>query len=589
MGRLKNLVKYNLPGIVVLYLAVHGSMGNSVNHLYAMIAMISLWVAFVAFREGGEGYYPYLLYYTGLALVLQMTLAGPVLIGPDVHLEYYWAQYFSGGDVWEPTKYYAPAAGMGATVIAPLIQRAFHIPIIWTFKVVYPIFFAFVPVLLYYLFSRWVTRKVAFLSCILFIFFPGFLLEMPGIPEGMLAELFLVLTLFLMIMGPFRMRYRIPLIITCGLLASFIHYSMGVILIIYLTVGATVNLFLRVESRRVVGLCCVAILVGSSVYFLATASGAVAVKLSSIYNGWAPEGLEINLEQPTLLTESWLSTEPKGPVQPTNPIQTDPEPAPPWSERYEDLMKTSLGFDFLEVGTLDKVFRILQWGIGLCIPIGLVLLRRNREYWLFASGAVLMLGLCLYPGWSPILNASRFAHLALLLLAPACLVGGLHVLRRPQVFVACLLVPYFLFTSGFVFEVARYDSIGSITIPYATSLSDHRIDLGATITENDMEVMDWIADERTTFPLYADVVGANLIGERIGYRPKELYAFHKYPNLTMDPPYFVFLRERNIRDGTVVIWAGIGQRLHFPFERYDINIDENVVYQTGNARVLEVK
>ena len=470
---MKRIIRYCLPSVGIIGLVVVGSLTHSIPLLSALIAVICVTVGLVAFGKLDEGYYPYLLFAIGLAMVLQMTLAGSHLMGPDIHLEYYFARLYAGEDVWLPLKDICPAAGMGATVIPPLLQRLFGIPILWTFKVVYPICFAFVPVILYTLFKRWMSRNIAFLACFVFIAFPGFLLEMPGIPEGMLAELFLVITLYLVLTNIFRLRYRIPLIIVCGLLATFIHYSVGIILIAFLSVGFLARVFLHIRNglphKAMAGIV-MAVFIGSFAYFAIVASGAVMVKLSGIYNSWMPPSLEVHIWDSCPINEEAFkplaSTSPLGipereepergkPVHdtPAPPVSSDediipPEPdeaepeAPveepqakkPWFQRYHPLMRVALGLDFFDVDLLGKAFRIIQWVIGLGVPIGLFLLRKKKEFWIFGFGAILMVVACINPRISPILNASRFAHVALIMLAPAIILGGKFIFRHLGVF-----------------------------------------------------------------------------------------------------------------------------------------------------------
>jgi len=580
------MVRYSLPGIGILTLAVVGTLTHNVPTLYASIIAICLVVTLVAFGKIGEGYFPYLLYCIGLGMVFMFTLAGPHLQGPDVHLQYYFAQLYSGGEVWPPIRPTTPEAGIGATIIAPYLLKIFQIPLLYTFKVVYPILFAFVPVVLYSIFIRWINGREAFLASFLFIAFPSFLIEMPGIPEGMVAELLLILTIFLIIASNLRLKYKIPPIIICGLLTSFIHYSVGVILIILLIIGFFIQL--RIKGRMptwAFGSCLIIILIGSSLFFATTVEGALARQLSLLYNSFVPEQIEVKLKEIPEFTEV---PRPKEFVKPTPIPEKEAPKLPPLPERYEPLMQTALGLDFLEVPTSGQFFRVLQWILVLLIPIGLVRLRRNKEYWIFTIGTIILIGLCLIPEFSSILNATRFFHFSLIMLAPASIIGGILIFRKPQIFTLCILIPYFLFTSGFIFEVTKQEDISRINIPYNIALSDHRVDLGATITENDLEVADWIVED-AAFPLYSDLHASCLIGEKIGSRAEISDTFHRYENLMLPPPYYVFIRERNVWDGKVNVWSGIGCREFFPIEKYGININENIIYQVGGARVLEVK
>jgi len=640
-----------LPATVVLSLLTIGVTTHTMLLMYAGIVSVCVVVILVAFNKIPENQHPYLLFAIALGLVFQLTLAGSNLIGPDVHLEYYWARFYSGDDVWYPLRDYCPAAGLGAVLFAPLLQKI-GIPLMWTFKIVFPICFALVPVILYHLFSRWIDKKMAFIASFAFIAFPSYLLEIPGIPEGMLAELFMVIAIYLVIVDKFRLRYRIPLIIVCGLLAGFTHYSFAFILIPYLCMAFVMRIVLRIRnglSHKAMAMICVTVTVGSFIFFANIASGMVMVKISGIYNSWAPESLRTNMflypsvnenapkpldatrrlptsspifsfipqednrvpiitQQPEVpdtgksasdIVEQKIRT--KGKITTINAstgevirVESVTPDNRTWFQKYHVLMKTALGLDFTGTTTTGKIFRVFLWITGLCMLIGLFLLRKNREFWVFAAGAVVIAGVCLHPRISPILNASRFAHFALIIMIPTIAVGGRWIFRNLGVFAICILVPYFLFTSGFIFEATKSDN-SIVSIPYSFGLSNQRLDLGASITENDLKVIDWLTEQDgsesavcTPWPIFSDAVGTSTINEKVGYRPDLLRAWYRHSHLMPKPPWYVFIRERNIQDGTVIIYTGIGQRDHYPFSRFGIDINKNIMFQVGDARIIYV-
>lgn len=562
---------------------------------YAFILLVCTAVTLVAFGKVNRKAYPYLLYGIAAGMVLMTTLAGPHLVGSDIHIEYYYAQLYSGGDVWPSLWHIVQETAIANTVIAPLIYKVLHIPLFWVYKLVFPLMFASVPVILYLIYRKWLSERNAFLAAMFFIAFPAFLLELPTIARQMVAEVFLVAFLYLVLVSSLRLRYKVPLVTCCGMLTILAHFATGVIFLIIIGVGFLVKPFLRIKEglpTRVMGVVLVVLLVGSVAYFSNAASGAMAYKLGGLYDSFVPEEYELNVR---MAPKNMAAPQPiENTIYDPTEVEEPVEPAPggskpPWYARYETLMKMGLGFDFLETSALGKLFRILQWLVLLLIPIGLWLLRKQRGYWLFASGAIFVLALCLIPGFSSILNISRFFQVALFLLAPALVVGGLWVCRKPQILTLVVLIPYFLLTSGFIFEVTQQKDVSKPNIPYSIALSDHRIDLSATFTKNDIKVRDWIAENKTTFPLYADQFGALFIAEKIGQRPDISNKLPRTVGKELDAPCYVFLRERNVWDNAFAIWTGIGCRRYATPESYGIDINENILYQAGDARVIYVE
>lgn len=564
---------------------------------YAFIILVCAIVGLVAFGKVNQKCYPFILYGIAVGMVLQTSLAGAYLVGSDIHLEYYYAQLYSGKDVWLPMWSVTQETALVNTYMATVAHKVFHIPLIWLYKIVYPSIFASVPVIMYFVFTKWVSRQNAFLASMFFIAFPVFYLEMPTIARQMIGESFLALFLFLVIKSNLRLKYKLPLVMVVGMLVVLAHYATGLVFLMFFGAWLVFKLVLKVRTGMPVwafGIILILLLAGGTIYFANSAQGCFFWKTGSLYNKFVPDVVNVNVTfppplegapQPTLLTTYQpIPAEPK-PVE-IKPVK--PKPDVPFWVKYEQLMDTGLGIDFSKASLLGKLFRIMQWVFVLLIPIGLWKMRGNKEYLMFASGAVFVLALCLIPGFSSTMNISRFLHIALLLLTPALVVGGLWIYRKPQVLVLAFLIPYFLFSSGFVFEILQKDDVSKLDIPYSIAMSDHRIDLSATFTANDVEVRDWIASSQLPFPLYSDFFAAVFVAEKIGQRPGINHKFTKSPSEMVAPPYYVFLRERNIQDNSVAIWTGVGGRRYSPLADYGVDPNKNIIYQVGEARVIRI-
>ncbi len=109
------------------------------------------------------------------------------------------------------------------------------------------------------------------------------------------------------------------------------------------------------------------------------------------------------------------------------------------------------------------------------IAIGIVALllkkthfRFDREYIIFSVIALAFLAaLIVVPGLANVLNMTRFYHILLMFLAPFCIIGMWtsvqFVFKHEKTILVALvivavLVPYFLFQTNFVYEVAKTES-----------------------------------------------------------------------------------------------------------------------------------
>ena len=113
---------------------------------------------------------PYLVFLLGLAFLYQTTLISNGLVGTDIHTEYYF--YRAALDGWDTSIAHAYNTAIGTTVIAPFLTNVFRIPGYWIYKAVFPLLFAFVPVILFIIYRKEFGDKVAFLGTLFFITLP---------------------------------------------------------------------------------------------------------------------------------------------------------------------------------------------------------------------------------------------------------------------------------------------------------------------------------------------------------------------------------------------------------------------------------
>lgn len=545
---------------------------------YTIILAICFVVGLVAFGKVNERLYPYLLYGIGASMVLMTTLAGPYLVGSDIHLEYYYAQLHSGGNVLEPEADIPQATSIVNTVIAPLLP----IPLLWTYKVVYPMLFALIPVLLYFVFRKWITTQQAFIASFMVIVFPAFFIELPTIARQMVAEFFFALILYLLVVSSLRMRHKVLAVSGCMLLLPMLHYSIGLLVPVVLGTSLLLSWRFRRSLMKPLGAGLLSCLIIGAIYFPLAGGGAVATWVVHIYNSNTLTALQLPWD-PKLPNLAYNPTPDLFPGSETSGSYWDPareETNGSLISKYEIILQGGMGADFFKTTFLGKVFRVLQWVIAILVVVGLWKLRKHKDYWIFAAGGIILLVLLMAPRFSSILNSTRVLHLSLFLLAPMFAIA-----LKPK-YLLIVLLPYFLFTSGFIFEVTRQPDVEELTIPYNVALTNHRLDLGASITKDDERVRDYVM-EHWLFPLYSDIWTSHYMGEVLGWRDDINRALERTPGKV--PNGYVFVRSRNIEEGTFTNWNGIGCRRSVSPEEYGINWDENIVYQSGDSRVVEVK
>lgn len=558
--------------------------------LFSMLGVVILALLLVVFDKVAEKQYPVLIFFLSLGLIYQLTLMTNHIAGTDIHYEYYFALQTYNNGYWDHTIGHSYNSAISISVFVPVVAKLLHIPLAWSFKVIPPLFLAGVPVVTYYIFRKEFDSKTAFLSVFFFISIPTMFLELSGLAKQAIGELFLISCLGLVVYNAFnKRRVRYTLICILGMLTAVSHYSMGGTLFCYL-LGAIVLLpigryLFRIKSDI-------------SLKYAGIAITVFAV-FSLIYYGWAAQGAPLRDIAGSMGITTRAAARIAGSSQYTH--WNYPEPA----------VALALGADFFNVDVAAQVFRVFQYATQILIIVGCISMlihykRRSLGYLVFLGLSGVILGLVIfYPGFSPMFNASRFYNLILLFMAPTAVLGGKLVFRNYKILAIVVLIPYFLLTTGAVFEVSGIKDLTVITVPYSHALSAHRTDSTGLYTDNDIKARDWVK-ANNKFPVYGDMWGSTLLfevqsnlgGVNMLLETDKWYvncfvfrAGENEPDAVSDDAY-IFLRERNTENREITYQTGVGLRKIRSYE--DTGFDKVLegrptLYQAGNAIVYGQK
>jgi len=163
---------------------------------------------------------------------------------------------------------------------------------------------------------------------------------------------------------------------------------------------------------------------------------------------------------------------------------------------------------------LNTVSRAFAYLTELFIAIGVVALmlkkthfRFDRDYTIFSMIAcAFLVALIAIPGLADVLNMTRFYHILLMFLAPFCVIGmwtsfqyaSKYVFKHQKtilftLLIVVILVPYFLFQTNFVYEVAKSES-------WFIPLSEYRMnpvqlyDNYGFVDSNDVYCAEWVSN-----------------------------------------------------------------------------------------------
>jgi uncharacterized membrane protein len=291
----------------------------------------------------------------------------------------------------------------------------------------------------------------------------------------------------------------------------------------------------------------------------------------------------------------------------------------------ESLVGTAIGADFVAVSTLGKVFRLFQYITQLFIIFGFIRLLLNPRGLKFRLGYValamvsaLILFFCIVlPYFSGHLEVERFYHFSLFLLSPLCVLGGeaiwqglSKILKSSRLkfkgwlaspvnsshpssnylrFLALgVLIPYFLFNTGFIFEAAKSEQYNVVDTPSSETLSSYRMDM-KSCNRREYMANEWLTDViDDKSPIYADTYGALQHSIHfLGFRSLP------FDIKKMQGNAYIYLRTWNIERREMVFVMIHGEHIWFEHKSFDnlpglselIN-RQNLVYDNGGAQVL---
>ena len=506
---------------------------------------------------------PALIWLFSIGLIYSTTLIGKYLVGSDLHLEYYFAnQTLLNG--WDSSVPHAYNGALSVTLLAPFLSKLFSIDLYTVFKFVFPFIYSFVPVILYFIYRKYVSDKKAFIAALLFIIVPTFFNEITGIGKEQIGELFLALTFLTLV----NKRWKLTALF--GIITIMAHYSMGFILAFYLVayVGGLVVLTRRLDWKLIAS---VVFILVSGTLFLGNVADGIPLK-SAQFVGDSYFTPINQLTHPQGYNISYINTTAGGYYQ--------DEPA---QNAYldlgnrENIVQTALGLDFFDVPIEGKIFRLAQFSIQALVLLGCWLLWKRKArpeiIVLVAASFLLLLACVVVPGFSKILNASRFYHLAMFFIPVVIVQINWHK------FLIVLVSVYFTFTSGLVFESFKLLPM-EVNVPYSIAASHNRLDLGTNFSDDDVVCAKWLQENVTDTNIYSDIYGLLIIQETLGLHPLYLIL----PDTDIDG--YLFLRSYSIEQNYVTIWRSPGLREYVPIDVFNEQlVNRVIVFQSGSSIV----
>lgn len=576
------------PTLLVLLIPLLSILGALVVRYYEssifsmlQIAVIALAIALIGFGKFiPKRLYPFAVFMIGTALILNRTLTSPYLFGSDIHYEYYLHKLVESNSYWNPDAYISNCNAMLSTVILPAIYSILlKIDGIWVYKVGFSLIFSLVPVGLYEIFRRQIGDRDACLSALFFMSFFPFFIIMSYLPRQQIAELFLVLFVLAMIsieMEPVK-KSILAIIFVTSMIVS--HYAVTYIFLSYILLAFVFLFFRKVKNTALT-----TTFVTLSIVMVL--SWYIYVSGSTVFNSIIHIGEHIYT---SIATEMFSSS------------VMDPDIAKAFGTGISELSPWHAMGHYWHITTT------------FLIAIGLVYatlkhreMKFNREYFLFSLISMVLIAICIVlPYFASSMNMNRIYPLTLLFLSPFWIIGAeailkmasrlskIAFLRHHQIkylILIIILIPYFLFNTGFIFEVT--ENPGNFRLDLNHVEHEHVGDksyfnwsyfiLSPPIPEQDVISCRWMSDTTGYNPIYAD---GHRMCEVVGYG---LIWDTRRLTLTTPENKYIFLGYQNVKEGVMQCWDPARVHTSNMYAITEISpplVERNKIYANGGSEI----
>ncbi len=415
---------------------------------------------------------------------------------------------------------------------------------------------------------------------------PTFFFTLPDTMTQLIAEAFLALSLMLLFSSEVKPKHNLLLVVFAFALITS-HYATSYVFLFYLLLAGPVLYALRTGYvRNLVEKISQKFVRGESIpFFQAKVDRATGVLFRSPLTGvfvaiyviamlsWYTYGtggaafstpvMLVNQITRTLKTDFW------------NPVARDPQ------------ILQALGLAPMAGGEVwGSIARDFQYAVQVFIIAGVIALllslyrgRFSFNHKVMALISSLLLGLSiLLPFLTANFGPARIYHITLFFLAPFAILGGILVFRfilgiflpgffdrrgsgmSSRLVLLCVFMPYFLFTTGFVFEITK-------SKPTSHSLSSYREDFG-TVSRSDVIARDWLKAKANPYldstQVATDYAGVGLISQRFYVSEKRLLeaAFAaQYQLGARREQYYLFVRKWTASKKELKDWYLDGARV----------------------------
>lgn len=578
-----NRISIPLMAVMVMFTAICSIYQFRVVPYVVVISVITVTVL-VVLGSIKESQLPVYIYGLALCLIWQTSMLGIHIVGIDIHTEYFTVNTIID-DGWNIHWANTANTSIVLTIVSPMLARIGLDPV-WQFKALYPAICALSPLILYYAFKNIMTHTQAYVGALFFMIMPMFMTEVVSMVKSQVAYVFVAgFVYFLMCKRQYWQRALG--IALCVLGCVLCHYAVGIVMMAFLcaiticmlvTNWGRLKLFIgktRLPLKYILPVGISILVIGVMWYsyigdgVILRTAGATGDNIIRVCRTiWSMDISNVITSDESHIPE-YLE-------------YTNPEAGNTYLDIQSPLVRTALGLDFMHTPIGGKLFRVIQILTEILLVAGFIymLLKKRRdypaEYVIAVVVAFVLLGACLFiPFFTTVLSVTRFYAIALFFIAPLIVLYPILTKWAYKIGLVAIVLVYFMFTSGLVFEVSKDKTMNSLNTPYSAAFSNYRIKLVGIYNADDLEVAEWAGENADVdMAIYTDYFGSSLLIEISNI------ARHTYVE-PIDPHYILLLTD-NVESQQWVTGDHGGLREYQPLPRLDNAVLE---YGSGKAAV----
>jgi len=557
--------------IVVVLLSILGALLVASNNnpllLYVYVPLISVApIIYLKSSEHSSVLDSAFIYVLSITLCYHILLSSWYLAGSDIQVEHYLAQRVLENGFWDPHITHNYNSALSVTILAPILQFTTSISLPHVFKVIYPLIYSIIPVILYKMFLKLsYERKDSFLAVFYFISMFPFYTELLQIAKQMIAEVLLAIFLYLVVTWPSCLRNASKTILLLLMLQFgivFSHYGTYYIWFSILMISEII--FLVLTRRKVLLYVVIASYIFQYLYYV-TISGSSVLKtalitiqmfienISAMLSPYHAQGIEYVVKEKTTLHQVLTY-----------------------------MYLTSL--IIVALGVSQKLLWLLRYAIKDQVN---GFHNKNIFYYSLSVVAGIFFLISGLSTLSAALNITRIYHLSAFILAPSFIDGYNFIGKaikgaNKKTIWACFLAIFLLFNTGYMYEIANM--LGYSEQSFSGALNPHMD--RATLTSQDYYATLWLKElihPAISYQIYTDLIGKNNIRAYLNESMIKLLT----PNSSVSCNSLIFVRRNSILYGFLTIqYVGNVQLCRYIKTDMIVNFSEVQTIFSGGAIIF---